>query len=75
MLCNFWSERAALILLALTSRVMKAMVRPSCRLLSAPGRTTTASLGIIRVMPAIPVKWVANMPPAINRLAAYLSNR
>ncbi|MNJ50873.1 hypothetical protein D3C77_461610 [compost metagenome] len=62
------------MLLALISKVMKAMVRLSCRLLSALGRVTVASAGMIRVMPHMPVKWVAKMPPAINRLAPYLSN-
>ncbi|MNS88752.1 hypothetical protein D3C72_1227410 [compost metagenome] len=74
MLCSFWSDSAALMLLALTSSVMKAMVRLSCRLLSALGRVTVASAGMIKVMPHMLMKWVAKIPPASSRLAPYLSN-
>ncbi|MNN79344.1 hypothetical protein D3C81_1959780 [compost metagenome] len=59
------------MLLALISRVMKATVRPSCRLLSAEGKRRAVSAGMTSVIAAIAVKWVATMPPAMSRLAPY----
>ncbi|MNG16873.1 hypothetical protein D3C85_1599760 [compost metagenome] len=71
MLCSFLSESAALMLLALISRVIKAMVRLSCRLLSLTGSANGVSGGITRVSAAIPSRWVPTMPAAISRLAPY----
>ncbi|MNW21397.1 hypothetical protein D3C71_2223000 [compost metagenome] len=56
MLCSFLSDRAALMLLPLMSRVMKAMVSAICRLLSPDGRRSAVSAGMTRVMAVIAVK-------------------